>query len=96
MELGIDNVKLHVCEPQESTYKQMWYKDPNTFTYCHCFDDPTHIQIGHIIEDDMGARFKVLSIHWKWEKIDLNTTKPIIEFTVERYIRRGKQNPFML
>lgn len=96
MKLTLDNIKIHVCEPQESSYKDMWYKDPTTFSYCHCFDEPAMLSIGSIIEDDMGARFKILSIHWKWEKIGTNEHKPILEFTVERYIRRGKQNPFML
>ena len=94
--MGIDNVKIHVCEPAESISKEMWYKDPTTFTYSRCFDEPSLIHIGDIIEDDMGTRFKVLSRHWKWHKEDLGSTTSILEFTVERYMRRGKQNPFML
>ncbi len=90
------NVRIHVCEPEESTYKEMWYKDPGSFEYSKCFEYPEHLNVGDIIEDDMGTRFKILSRHWKWEKEDLNITHPILEFTVERYVRHGKQNPFML
>ena len=89
-------IKIHVCEPEESVSKEMWYKDPATFSYCQCFNDPTHINVGDIIEDNMGTRFRVLSRHWKWTKEDLTQSKAILEFTVERYMRRGKQNPFML
>ena len=89
-------IKIHVCEPEESVYKEMWYKDTSTFEYSHCLDHPENLNIGDIIEDDMGTRFIILSRHWKWAKEDLNQTHHILEFTVERYIRRGKQNPFML
>lgn len=89
-------IKIHVCEPEESINKEMWYKDLSTFSYCGCFNVPGLINVGDIIEDDMGTRFKVLSRHWKWVKEDLNKPQPILEFTVERYMRRGKQNPFML
>ena len=94
--MDLENIRIHVCEPEESPYKEMWYKDITTFSYCHCLDFAENINIGDIIEDDTGARFRVLSRHWKWEKMDLTNHKPILEFTVERYIRRGKQNPFML
>lgn len=89
-------IKVHVFEPEESTYTESWYKDINTFECSQCFKHPEYLQIGHIIEDDMGTRFRILSVHWKWRKEDLNIFIPIIEFTVERYMRRGKQNPYML
>lgn len=94
--MDISNIKIHVFEPEESVNKESWYKDPSTFSYSQCFDNIENIQIGHIIEDDMGTRFRILSIHHKWQKIDMNSYKPIIEFTVERYIRHGKQNPYMI
>lgn len=96
--ITLENVKIHVCEPEESNSKDMWYKDVTTFSYSQCLSDPTQLHIGDIIEDDMGTRFRILSRHWKWikEDIDISSVKPILEFTVERYIRRGKQNPFML
>ena len=90
------NIKIHVCEPEGSVFKEMWYKDPSTFSYCQCFDSPECINVGDIIEDNMGTRFKILSRHWKWIKVDDNKNVPLLEFTVERYMRHGKQNPFML
>lgn len=96
--ISLENVKIHVCEPDESVMKEMWYKDPATFSYSQCFEMPNLLNVGDIIEDDMGTRFRILSRHWKWTKEDLenSSVKPILEFTVERYMRRGKQNPFML
>lgn len=90
-------VKIHVFEPEDSPVKQpAWYKDPNTFKYSECFLMPESLYIGDVIEDDMGARFKIISRHWKWDKDQMGETYPVLEFTVERYMRRGKQNPFMI
>ena len=89
-------VKLHVFEPEESSNKESWYKDLDTFSNCSCFNEPVLLNVADIIEDNMGARFRIISKHWKWEKIDIDKIVPILEFTAERYIRRGKQNPFML
>lgn len=88
-------IRLHVFEPEESTNQQDWYKDLKTFSYTKCFDDNNYkfISIGDIIEDDMGTRFRILSRHWKFDTIE---QKPVLEFTAERYIRRGKQNPYMI
>ena len=96
--MSLKNVRIHVCEPDESVQKEMWYKDPTTFSYSRCFDCPEFLNIGDIVEDDMGTRFRILSRHWKWTKddLDIESIMPILEFTVERYMRRGKQNPFML
>ena len=94
--MDISNIRIHVFEPEESINKESWYKDPSTFSYSQCFDNIGNIQIGHIIEDDMGTRFRVLSVHHKFKKEDLNIFTPIVEFTVERYMRHGKQNPYMI
>jgi len=89
-------VRVHVFNPEESVNKDDWYKDVTTFEWCSCFQNPTLVQIGHIIEDNSGARFRVLSVHWKWEKDENNKISPVIEFTVELYMRHGKQNPYMI
>ena len=94
--MDINNIRLHVFEPKESSNKESWYKNTSTFNNCKCFDNISLLHVGDIIEDDMGTRFRILSRHWKWEKTDLTQYKPIFELTLERYIRRGKQNPFML
>lgn len=96
MNYSLDNIKIHVCEPEDSVYKEMWYKDVTTFSHAQCLENPLELFVGDIIEDDTGARFRILSRHFKWEKLDIDKYKPILEFTVERYMRRGKQNPFML
>ena len=97
MKHPLENIRIHVFEPEDSPAPQdPWYKEPSTFSHCGCFDNPEQIQSGHILEDDMGTRFRVTSVHWKWKKEDLNVFIPVLEFTVERYMRHGKQNPFML
>ena len=90
------NIRLHVFEPKDSIEQNDWYKDITTFSYSKCFEHPEYIQIGHIVEDDMGGRFRILSIHHKWMKDENNNPQPVIEFTAERYMRHGKQNPYMI
>lgn len=95
--MDLSNIKVHVFEPEDAEVKQpAWYKDVTTFNYSKCFEDPSQLAIGDVIEDDMGTRFRIISRHWKWVKDENNNVNNILEFTVERYIRRGKQNPFML
>lgn len=89
-------LRMHVFEPEESINKEDWYKDLTTFHNSNFLTNYKNVLVGDIVEDDMGARFKVLSRHWKWEKDENNDVIPVLEFTVERYIRRGKQNPYML
>jgi len=95
-EIKLENIRVHVFEPEDSSNQLPWYKDIKTFEYSKCFYYPLALQIGHIIEDDMGTRFKILSVHWKWDKDENNNPYNVLEFTVERYMRRGKQNPYML
>ena len=89
-------VRMHVFEPDESINKEDWYKDLTTFK---CTDLPNNFKyynVGDVVEDDTGARFRILSRHWKWERDANGQSCPLLEFTVERYIRRGKQNPYMI
>ena len=89
-------VRMHVFEPPESVNQEDWYKDMTTFDNCGVIRNFVFIQVGDIIEDDTGARFRILSRHWKWESDEKNEITPVIEFTAERYIRHGKQNPYMI
>lgn len=89
-------VRMHVFEPEESVNSESWYKDLTTFKYIDLPNNFKYYNIGDIVEDDMGARFKVLSRHWKWEKDENNDVISVLEFTVERYMRHGKQNPYMI
>ena len=71
MKLTLDNIKIHVCEPQESVYKDMWYKDPTTFSYCHCFDEPAMLSIGWLLVYDIVTI--VLSAYDFIDLLDLST-----------------------
>lgn len=90
------HIRMHVFEPEESVNQEDWYKDMTTFKYMKLSEVYGDIQIGDIIEDDTGARFRILSRHWKWDKDTNNLSYPILEFTAERYMRHGKQNPYMI
>lgn len=90
------NLRMHVFEPAESSNQQDWYKDMTTFNNMNMKTVWSWIQIGDIVEDDTGARFRILSKHWKWDKDESGTAYGVLEFTVERYIRHGKQNPYMI
>lgn len=97
--IGLDKfikIRMHVFEPDESLNKEDWYKDMTTFNNCELLNFWNMINIGDVVEDDTGARFRILSRHWKWEKDENNNVTPVIEFTSERYIRHGKQNPYMI
>ncbi len=94
--IGDIKVRMHVFEPDESVYQDSWYKDLTTFKNSEFEKNFKYIAVGDVVEDDTGARFRVLSRHWKWEKDEVGKSTPVLEFTVERYIRRGKQNPYML
>lgn len=94
--IGDMKVRMHVFEPEESVNQEDWYKDLTTFKYSEFEKNFKYIAVGDIVEDDSGARFRVLSRHWKWEKNENNKSIAVLEFTVERYMRRGKQNPYML
>ena len=89
-------VRMHVFEPDESTNKEDWYKDLTTFKHIDLPNNFKYYNIGDVVEDDMGARFRILSRHWKWDSDANGQSCPVLEFTVERYIRRGKQNPYMI
>jgi len=89
-------IRMHVFEPEESVNKEDWYKDLTTFSNANLLDNIKNLAVGDIVEDDSGARFRILSRHWKWQRDDKNTITPVFELTVERYMRRGKQNPYML
>lgn len=89
-------IRMHVFEPDESTNQEDWYKDISTFKCSEFTKNFKNVIVGDIVEDDTGARFRVLSRHWKWERDANGQSCPVLEFTVERYIRRGKQNPYMI
>lgn len=97
--LSINNnmrVRMHVFEPDESVNKEDWYKDMTTFSNMGFISVFLNINTSDIVEDNTGARFRILSKHWKWDRDGNGVTYPVLEFTAERYIRRGKQNPYML
>ena len=99
LEIGLDTyikIRMHVFEPEESVNKDSWYKDMSTFNNSKLLNYWNMINVGDIVEDDMGARFRILSRHWKWEKDENNNSCTVLEFTAERYMRHGKQNPYML
>jgi len=89
-------IRMHVFEPEESVNQQDWYKDMTTFNNSKIVESYIYLAVGDVIEDDIGTRFRILSRHWKWEKDDENVITPVLEFTVERYMRHGKQNPYMI
>lgn len=90
------HIRMHVFEPDESVNKDDWYKDMTTFNNMQIQEVYNNIHIGDIVEDDTGARFRIISRHWKWDR-DLNgQSYPVLEFTAERYMRHGKQNPYMI
>lgn len=90
------NVRMHVFEPAESVNQNDWYKDLTTFENMNFSAWCCNFYAGDIVEDDSGARFRILSRHWKWDKDEHGKPYSVLEFTVERYMRHGKQNPYMM
>lgn len=90
------HLRMHVFEPEESVNHDDWYKDMTTFDNMQLRDVWRNISVGDIVEDSTGARFKIISRHWKWDKDENGRPYSVLEFTSERYMRRGKQNPYML
>lgn len=90
------HIRIHVFEPDESTNQEDWYKDMTTFKNMNIIKIYIYINIGDIVEDDTGARFRIISRHWKWDRDANGQSYPVLEFTAERYIRHGKQNPYMI
>ena len=89
------HIRMHVFEPDESINKEDWYKDMTTFSNMQLTEVFLNINTSDIVEDNTGARFRILSRHWKWDKDENGIAYSVLEFTVERYMRRGKQNPYM-
>ena len=93
---GSLRLRMHVFEPDESVNKEDWYKDMSTFNNMNIINVYYCINVGDIVEDDQGGRFKIISRHWKWDRDEDNKSYPVLEFTAERYMRHGKQNPYMI
>ena len=94
--VGGSKIRMHVFEPEESINEEDWYKDMTTFKNANILENYRFLNVADVVEDDTGARFRILSRHWKWESGENNDIIPVLEFTVERYIRHGKQNPYMI